>query len=80
MWQDLVRRYGLLFTPGAACHCPRPGFFRICYAYYSDPISMDRCIRQMAAFCADRGMAVPLQMMEDREASEEIAASVDDGK
>ena len=24
---------GVVFTPGHSCHCPLPGFFRICYAF-----------------------------------------------
>lgn len=30
--QELVD-IGLLFTPGQACHCQNPGYFRICYAW-----------------------------------------------
>jgi len=30
--QELVD-IGLLFTPGQACHCQHPGYFRICYAW-----------------------------------------------
>ncbi len=26
---------GVLFTPGESCHCPYPGFFRVCYAFVS---------------------------------------------
>ena len=24
---------GVVLTPGSCCHCPAPGFFRVCYAY-----------------------------------------------
>lgn len=28
-----MRKHGVLLTPGDSCHCPRPGFFRVCYAF-----------------------------------------------
>lgn len=30
--EELVE-IGILFTPGVACHCQQPGYFRICYAW-----------------------------------------------
>jgi 1-aminocyclopropane-1-carboxylate synthase len=32
LFEALVAR-GVVFTPGHSCHCPVPGFFRVCYAY-----------------------------------------------
>ena len=30
---SLANEFGVLFTPGQACHCQYPGYFRICYAW-----------------------------------------------
>jgi aspartate/methionine/tyrosine aminotransferase len=34
LFEALVTR-GVVFTPGHACHCPIPGFFRVVYGYVS---------------------------------------------
>ena len=44
--QELVD-IGILFTPGEACHCQLPGYFRICYAWvpYSTLLEAIRRLR-----------------------------------
>jgi aspartate/methionine/tyrosine aminotransferase len=55
LFETLVQRYGLAFTPGGACHCPLPGYFRICYAYYADSEgALDRLIAQLARMRSER--------------------------
>ena len=46
--QELVE-VGLLFTPGKACHCQYPGYFRICYAWVPY-ISLLEAIRRLRIF------------------------------
>ncbi len=50
LFDELVSKYALIFTPGRACHAPYPGYFRICYAYYANSdAAIDRCITQLTA-------------------------------
>eukprot|EP00743_Colponemidia_sp_Colp-15_P011879 GILK01013366.1.p1 GENE.GILK01013366.1~~GILK01013366.1.p1 ORF type:complete len:434 (-),score=53.43 GILK01013366.1:39-1298(-) len=37
LWRELFEEQKLLFTPGEACHCHLPGFFRFCFAWVSLP-------------------------------------------
>ncbi|GBG74171.1 hypothetical protein CBR_g17885 [Chara braunii] len=32
LWKEMVVKAHVVLTPGAACHCVEPGFFRACYA------------------------------------------------
>ena len=55
LFDELVSKYALIFTPGGACHAPHPGYFRICYAYYADSnAAINRCIAQLAALCRSK--------------------------
>jgi aspartate/methionine/tyrosine aminotransferase len=31
--RKLYEKCGVLFTPGQDCHCPKPGWFRVCFAW-----------------------------------------------
>jgi aspartate/methionine/tyrosine aminotransferase len=33
VWNKLVDKHRVVLTPGATCHAPQPGFFRMCYAW-----------------------------------------------
>ena len=52
LWQELVD-IGLLFTPGVACHCQQPGYFRICYAWVPYT-SLLEAIRRLRMFVDQR--------------------------
>jgi aspartate/methionine/tyrosine aminotransferase len=34
----LREEHRLLFTPGEACHCPEPGYFRMCFAWMTQSV------------------------------------------
>jgi aspartate/methionine/tyrosine aminotransferase len=43
---------GVLFTPGESCHCPRPGYFRVCYAFVSFEALQEACRRLQLLFAS----------------------------
>ena len=52
---DLQRRIfvecKLLVTPGQACHAPKPGYFRFCYAWHRDgPGAVAQVVRRLGDF------------------------------
>ena len=58
LFDELVSKYALIFTPGRACHAPYPGYFRVCYAYYANSdVAIDRSIAQLTALCKDKSQS-----------------------
>jgi 1-aminocyclopropane-1-carboxylate synthase len=45
------------FTPGAACHNPEPGYFRICYAWVTPETLQVAMNRFSALVCDIKGIA-----------------------
>ena len=46
----MKEKYRMIFTPGEACHCLLPGYYRVCYAFYFDINALYECcdrIRKM---------------------------------
>jgi aspartate/methionine/tyrosine aminotransferase len=39
--------HGVVLTPGEACHCPVPGFFRICFAWV-EPDALREAVKRIA--------------------------------
>ena len=36
LWKDLVYKVKLNVSPGSSCHCSEPGWFRVCFANFSE--------------------------------------------
>ncbi|XP_073143053.1 1-aminocyclopropane-1-carboxylate synthase 3-like [Henckelia pumila] len=36
LWKKIVYEVGLNISPGSSCHCPEPGWFRVCFANMSE--------------------------------------------
>jgi 1-aminocyclopropane-1-carboxylate synthase len=49
--QKNLVNFGIVFTPGSACHLPTPGYFRVCYAWLSMN-SLSKFIDRMKYFVA----------------------------
>jgi aspartate/methionine/tyrosine aminotransferase len=47
LWLEMLEQARVNITPGAACHCSEPGFFRLCYA--SQPTeTVETAVRRIA--------------------------------
>jgi len=47
----IFRECKLLVTPGAACHAPKPGHFRFCYAWHKDgPGAVAQVVKRLGEF------------------------------
>lgn len=33
LFEKIIKKAKIVLTPGESCHCPIPGFFRVCYAF-----------------------------------------------
>ncbi|BBN13559.1 protein MpACS [Marchantia polymorpha subsp. ruderalis] len=52
LWSKLLHVEGLNVTPGSACQCSEPGWFRLCFAYVDDQtmsVALDRIKRFTAS-------------------------------
>ncbi|CAI9764334.1 unnamed protein product [Fraxinus pennsylvanica] len=36
IWKKIIYEVGLNMSPGSSCHCPEPGWFRVCFANMSE--------------------------------------------
>ncbi|RYG66781.1 aminotransferase class I/II-fold pyridoxal phosphate-dependent enzyme [archaeon] len=43
--------HGVLLTPGQSCHCPLPGYFRVCYAFVTE-LAMREGVRRIGSAIA----------------------------
>lgn len=54
--EDILNRelisMGIVATPGRACHCPQPGYFRICFAWVP-PSSLEEAIRRLGWYASN---------------------------
>jgi aspartate/methionine/tyrosine aminotransferase len=51
LWLEMLERARVNITPGAACHCGEPGFFRLCYAAQPND-SVERAVQRIARLLA----------------------------
>ncbi|KAK4410082.1 1-aminocyclopropane-1-carboxylate synthase 3 [Sesamum angolense] len=49
LWKKIVYDVGLNISPGSACHCVEPGWFRVCFANMSED-TLDLAIQRIASF------------------------------
>jgi aspartate/methionine/tyrosine aminotransferase len=47
LWLEMLEQARVNLTPGAACHCGEPGFFRLCYAAQPTEI-VERAVQRIA--------------------------------
>jgi len=47
LWRRMCDDAKILWTPGAACHSPRPGCFRVCYAWV-DEVAIEAMVERLA--------------------------------
>lgn len=49
LWRQLIYEVGLNVSPGSACHCTEPGWFRFCFANMSGR-TLETAVRRVKAF------------------------------
>ncbi|KAL6978079.1 1-aminocyclopropane-1-carboxylate synthase 8 [Sarracenia purpurea var. burkii] len=52
LWKKILYGVGLNISPGSACHCAEPGWFRICFANMSKG-ALNLSVKRMKAFVDD---------------------------
>ncbi|KAL2322880.1 hypothetical protein Fmac_027259 [Flemingia macrophylla] len=55
LWKKIVYRVGLNISPGSSCHCPEPGWFRVCFANMSEDtlgLAMKRLRTFVSEYCS----------------------------